>query len=325
MIDQSVNILITTHSNPDGDAIGSSVALGLLFEKLGKKVNILTPDEYPQYLKWTKGDRLITIFKKNENICRSMAREADLIFAVDYNDPGRLKNAGEILTSNSIPKILIDHHPDPKDFADLVISDTSLGSSAELIYYLVIQMGMNRYLDRHIAEALFTGIMTDTGCFSYSCSYPEVYEVVAGLMRLGIDKDEIYSRIYDNFSENRLKLMGFCLHEKMTILKPYNTAIICLNRNELEKFSHETGDTEGFVNLPFSIKGIKFTALFIEKEDHVKISFRSRGNFSVNDFSARYFRGGGHMNAAGGEWDLPIEDAVDRFIELLKSNKELNP
>jgi phosphoesterase RecJ-like protein len=178
-------------------------------------------------------------------------------------------------------------------------------------------------MDFNVAEALFAGIMTDTGCFSFSCSYPEVYEVVGELMKYGINKDNIYSRIYDNYSENRLRLMGYCLNEKMVVLKEYNTAYITLTREELKRFNHEPGDTEGFVNLPFSINGIRLTALFIEKHDHVKISFRSRNNFSVNDLASTHFRGGGHLNAAGAEWDLPMDGTIKRFVSLLPQLEDL--
>lgn len=317
-IRKSDNILITTHSNADGDAIGSCIAVALVLIKMGKKVDIITPDEYPHFLKWMEGDHLIRVFAREKKICNSLAGEADLILAIDYNDPKRLKNASYMLTLPGKPKVLIDHHPDPVDFADLTISEPSIGSSSELIYYIFRKLKLSDYLDKSIAEALFTGIMTDTGCFSYSCSYPEVYEVVADLMKYGLEKDRIYSRVYDNYSENRMRLMGYCLYEKMTVLKSYNTAYISLTKEELKRFSHESGDTEGFVNLPFSVKGIILTALFIEKSDHVKISFRSRNDFSVNDFSSKFFRGGGHLNAAGGEWDLPLEGAIDRFVRLLK-------
>lgn len=322
LINSSNNILITTHSNADGDAIGSCLAFALILEKIGKKTDIITPDEYPKFLKWMEGNRMVHIFKGNEKYCRSLADGADLILAIDFNDPKRLKTASDILAMPNKPKVLIDHHPEPVNFADLTISETDLGSSAEIIYYIIKELNLTEHIDHGIAEALFTGIMTDTGCFSYSCSYPDVYYVVAELMKYGIEKDLIYSRIYDKYSENRLRLMGYCLYEKMTMIRPYNVAYISLTRDELKRFNHISGDTEGFVNLPFSIKGIKLTALFIEKEDHVKISFRSRNDFSVNELSSKYFRGGGHLNAAGGEWDLPLDNAINRFVKLLETYEE---
>jgi bifunctional oligoribonuclease and PAP phosphatase NrnA len=317
LIQNSTKILITTHHNSDGDAIGSSLAFGLVLRKMGKSVDIITPNEYPKFLKWMTGTEMIHIYKQEEKKCRIIADEADLIMAIDFNDPIRLKNASWILSLPDKPKVLIDHHPDPVGFADLTISKTDIGSSAELIYYIFRDLGLIEYVGLDVAEALFSGIMTDTGCFSFSCSYPEVFEVVADLMKYGINKDAIYARIYDNFSENRLRLMGYCLNEKMVVLKQYNTAYISLSHDELTQFDHDPGDTEGFVNLPFSIKGILLSAIFIEKQDHVKISFRSRNNFSVNEFASVHFRGGGHLNAAGGEWDLPMEETIKRFVSLL--------
>ncbi len=321
LINDSNSVLITTHQNADGDAIGSSLAFALVLSKLGKNVNVITPDDYPQYLKWMKGTEMIHVFNQDEKLSRLIASRADLIFAIDYNDPKRLASASYLVKLPNIPKVLIDHHPNPKDFTDLSLVKTDLGSSAELIYYIIRDLKFTKYIDIDVTEAIFTGIMTDTGCFSYSCSYPEVYEVMAELMKYGINKDLIYSKIYNNFSENRMKLMGYCLNEKMVIVKPFHVAYISVTRDELKRFSHEIGDTEGFVNLPFTIKGIRLTALFVEKDDHVKISFRSKNNFSVNEFSSKHFMGGGHIHAAGAEWKLPMTDAIDRFIGLLSQYK----
>ena len=313
LLNKSNNILITTHLNADGDAIGSSLAFALVLRKTGKKVDIITPNDYPEFLKWMKGLEMISVYHNNKNECLTLAKNADLILAIDFNDPKRLKDASELLTISKVPKVLIDHHPFPVNFAELKFSETDLGSSAELVFYLLRDMGLSNLIDRDVAEALFTGIMTDTGCFNYSCSYPEVYEVVAFLIRMGINKDEIYKHIYDSYSENRTRLMGYCLNQRMIVLKKYHTAYIWLDSNDLKKFNHEPGDTEGFVNLPFSIQGIRFTALFIEQDDHIKISFRSRGNFSVNEFASKHFNGGGHLNAAGAEWGLPMDKTIKKF------------
>jgi phosphoesterase RecJ-like protein len=316
-IGRSENILITTHHNPDGDAIGSTIGLGLSLIKIGKKINIVTPNEYPHFLKWMKGTNLITLFNRNEKAVEKIAREADLIFCVDYNEPSRLKKAAELVLRSNAAKVLIDHHPDPADFTDLIFSETELGSASELVYHILQGLGLGDHIDIDIASALYAGIMTDTGCFSFSCSYPGVFQVVAELIHHKIPKEEIHSLIYDNYSENRMQLMGYCLNKKMVVLPEFSTAYISLSDAELKKFRHVPGDTEGFVNLPFSIKGIKLTALFIEKKDYVKISLRSRGDFSVTDFARKNFRGGGHINAAGAEWDLPLENTIQRFINSL--------
>jgi bifunctional oligoribonuclease and PAP phosphatase NrnA len=317
LLEKSENILVTTHHNSDGDAIGSSLGLALVLKKAGKKVNIVTPNEYPHFLKWMPGSELITVFKGREDAVKKMVDEADLLFCVDYNEPSRLKYAAKTVFSGKAPIVLIDHHPEPADFADVCISETDLGSASELVFHVVRELGMEKLVDKDVATALYAGIMTDTGCFSFSCSYPGVFEVVAQLIRHGIPKDEIHSRIYDNYSDARMRLMGFCLNEKMIILPEYKTAYISLSQEEADRFDHVPGDTEGFVNLPFSIKGIVLTAFFMEKKDHVKISFRSRGSFSVTELAKTNFRGGGHMNAAGAEWDLPLEKTIQRFLDIL--------
>jgi bifunctional oligoribonuclease and PAP phosphatase NrnA len=317
LLEKSDKILITTHHNADGDAIGSTLGLALVLKKAGKEVNIVTPNEYPHFLKWMPGSELITVFKGNSGLVEKMASEAHVLFCVDYNDPIRLKYASKTVFSSKAPIVLIDHHPEPADFADITISETDLGSASELIFHVINELGMGNLIEKDVATALYAGIMTDTGCFSFSCSYPGVFEVVAQLIKYGIPKEEIHSRIYDNYSDARMRLMGFCLNEKMIILPEYSTAYISLSQEELDHFHHVPGDTEGFVNLPFSIKGIRSTAFFMERKDHVKISFRSRGDFSVTEFAKTNFRGGGHMNAAGAEWDLPLEKTIQRFLEIL--------
>lgn len=322
MLSKSANILISTHHNADGDAIGSTLGLALVLKKAGKNVNIVTPNEYPHFLKWMPGSELITVYKGSEDKVKKMAEEADLLFCVDYNDKSRLKYAADAVFSGKAPIVLIDHHPDPMKFADIIISETDIGSASELIYHVISHLGLQHLLDKDVATALYGGIMTDTGCFSFSCSYPGVFEVVAKLIELGIDKDSIHSQIYDNYSDARMRLMGFCLNEKMIVIPEYHTAYISLSQEELSRFSHLPGDTEGFVNLPFSIQGIRLTAFFMERQGYVKISFRSRGRFSVNELAKSNFRGGGHMNAAGAEWDLPLEKTIQRFIDALPKYAE---
>jgi bifunctional oligoribonuclease and PAP phosphatase NrnA len=317
LVKNSQNILITTHHNADGDAIGSTLGLALVLKKAGKNVNVMTPNEYPHFLKWIPGSEMISVYSSKTKEVEKMASEADLLFCVDYNETSRLKYAAKTVFNTKAKIVLIDHHPDPMDFAHITISETGLGSASELVYHVIAGIGMENLIDTDVATSLYAGIMTDTGCFSFSCSYPGVFEVVAKLINYGIPKEAIHSRIYDNYSEARMRLMGYCLNEKLIILPEYNAAYISLSQEELAKFNHVPGDTEGFVNLPFSIKGIKLTAFFMERRDYVKISFRSRGDFSVTDLAKNNFRGGGHMNAAGAEWDLPLEKTIQRFIDVL--------
>ncbi|MGC9344729.1 MAG: DHH family phosphoesterase [Bacteroidales bacterium] len=321
-IEKSKNILITTHVNSDGDAIGSTLAMQGILRKLSKNVNIVTPNDFPGFLQWMDGAKEILIYYHSKKKVRELAKKADLILCIDYNDSRRLENAEKTILDSTAFKILIDHHPEPGKFTDLVISDTSLGSSAEVIYYLLKDMGYVDLIDKSDAESLYTGVMTDTGNFSFACSYPEVWTMVAELLKKGLDKDKIYSLVYDNYSEKRMRLMGYCLNKKMKVFPELNTAVIGLTKEEMDKFDHVPGDTEGFVNLPFSIKGIKLTALFLEKKDHVRISMRSRGDFSVNMLSRKHFNGGGHLNAAGGELKMSVEEAIKNFREVISRYKE---
>ncbi len=322
LIDQSTNILIGTHLNADGDAVGSTLAMAMVLKKLGKEVHVVTPNDYPAFLSWMAGSEMMMVYRNSPEKVKEVSSTADLLMFIDFNDPGRLEKAEKVFLSSGAPIVLIDHHPNPSVIADLVFSEPQYGSSAELVYKLICDMGFRTLIDKDIAECLYAGIMTDTGSFSYSCSYPEVWHTVADLMSWNIDRDAIHARVYDNYSQDRMRLMGYCLNEKMQIFPEFNTGIISLSREEMAKFNHQPGDTEGFVNLPFNIKGIKFTAMFIEKHNHVKISFRSRGKFPVNIFSSDHFHGGGHVNASGGEWDKPLEKAVERFISLLPLYKE---
>mgnify|MGYP006281367361 CR=1 FL=1 len=321
-LEENENIVIVTHVNPDGDAIGSTLAMGGVIKKLGKNVKIVTPNDFPEFLHWMQGAKDILVYFRKKNEIKKLIAEADLILCIDFSDSGRLEKAEKIILDSPAYKVLIDHHPDPADFTDLVISDTKLGSSAEIIYYIIKDMGFEHLIDTSIAEDLYTGIMTDTGNFSFASSYPQVWEMVAELLKKGIDKDETYSKVYDNYSEKRMRLMGYCLYENMQVFDEYNTAVMGLSKKEMERFNHKPGDTEGFVNLPFSIRGIKLTALFLEKQDHIRISLRSRGDFSVNELSRKYLNGGGHKNAAGGELRMSLDDAIQKFRDILKNYKE---
>jgi len=305
IIESGESAVILTHRNPDGDAIGSSTALAIYLRKRNVPVNIIIPNDVPDFLKWLPGCDMITIFKNDSTRCRELVNDAGTLFFLDFNEPDRVEELKEEILSSTANKILIDHHQNPFDFADIVISDTSRGSVGEMIYEFIVDLGGKELLDNDIATSLYVAIITDTGNFRHSSSYPGVFHIVGELMNYGIEKDKIFTNVYDSYSENRMKLMGFCMLEKMTIFK------------ELQRFDHQIGDTEGFVNIPFSMVGIKFTALFIEKKGYVKISFRSKGTFSVSAFSKKHFNGGGHVNAAGGQDDGSLSDILNKFESLL--------
>lgn len=315
-------IVLIIHINPDGDALGSSLGLLKLFQNLGHEGQVISPNDYPEFLKWLHGTSQVKVFKKYPEQCIKLIREAEMIFAIDFNELKRVKELNDTFEHSTAHKVLIDHHPDPDMQVDCMLSDTSASSTAELVYRFITESDLLPWVDEDVASCLFTGIMTDTGCFSYNSSHRKTWDTVSELLGYGIDKDRIYSLTYDNYSSHRMRLLGFSLNEKMEVLPEYRTGFIWLSKEDLKKYKFEAGDTEGFVNYPLSIKDIRFSAIFIEKEDHVRISFRSKGNFAVNEFSKKYFNGGGHRNASGGESFLSLAETLKRFRELLPIYKE---
>jgi phosphoesterase RecJ-like protein len=320
-----IRVVILTHMNPDGDAIGSMLGLYWFLKKRGCTVNMAVPNDIPQFLSWMEGAGQIFDYRGQKELVKQELGMADLVFCLDFNEPDRLGGIREILEKTDVLKILIDHHPNPAEFTDHVISVPSAGSTAELVYRLMIDLDGEKSIDKTIAECLFVGIMTDTGCFSFNSSEPDTWITVSKLLKAGIDKDRIHSLVYDNYSEKRMRLLGFSLQEKMVVIPEHRTAYISLSREEMKRYRHLTGDTEGFVNYPFSIRDIRVTALFLEKKNHVKISLRSKGDFPINRFASKYFNGGGHHNAAGGESNENLPDTIKRFESLIAEySNEIN-
>ena len=318
-------VAVLTHANPDGDAIGSSLALAQALGKLGKDAKVVIPDGLPDFLRWLPGIELSTTFAYKRDQAIGIIEEADLIFCLDFNDSKRLIGVEEFLQKSLAKKVLIDHHQEPLEFTDIAISETWRGSVGEMIYIFMKEVLPRDIMDKDIATCLYVAIMTDTGNFSYASSYPEIFHIVGDLLKYNIEKDRIYSSVYDAFSEDRMRLQGYCMQEKMVILPEYHTAYISLTDEELNKFNHRKGDTEGFVNIPFSVKGVKFTALFVEKKDRIKASFRSRGKFPVNLVASKHYHGGGHINAAGGDSFLSMKATLAGFESLLPAySKVLN-
>lgn len=311
------NISILMHNNPDGDAVGSSLGLYLLLKKLGKDVQVISPNDYPDFLAWMKDTDKIIVGKKNKTTCLDQLKKTDFLIMMDFNVLSRIDWLEPVVRKMESTNLLIDHHPNPGKDSTFIISDTSVSSTAELTYYCIEKFGWGSKIDKDIGECLYAGIMTDTGCFSYNASLPRVFETVAKLLKTGIDKDAVYARVYYNFSFDRMKLLGLALKDKLYHLPEYHTGYIVLNQKEQQQYNFHQGDTEGFVNYPLSIQGTRFSALFLEKKNHVKISLRSIGNFPANEFAARYFNGGGHLNAAGGESELSIQETVNKFVDNL--------
>jgi phosphoesterase RecJ-like protein len=312
-------IVLLSHVNPDGDSIGSSLALYHYLREMGKEVMVIIPNDLPAFLQWLPGAGEILVGKHAPGEAAARITAAEILFFLDFNETGRLKKLEPHVQANdSAFRVLIDHHPSPQITVDLSFSETSVSSTAELLYDVLKVLEEESVQRQPVAINLYAGIMTDTGCFRYNASYPHTWEAVAELMRAGIHIDDIYARIYDNYSEHRMRLMGYALDKKMVILPEKHTGYIWLTRDELDHYSYVSGDTEGFVNLPLSVEGIRFSALFLELGDRIKISFRSKGSFAVNTFSSAYFNGGGHRNAAGGECTLTMQETLERFESLLE-------
>jgi phosphoesterase RecJ-like protein len=318
----SKQIAIITHVNPDGDAMGSSLGLYKILRNTGHEVTVITPNVYPGFLHWLPGNNNVLVYPSDKEIAIKKISEAEIIFNIDFNDLKRIKQFSKFLEDSGAYKVIIDHHPEPVSFADLIIADVNVSSTAELVYLFIKDLELQKFIDKDIATCLFTGIMSDTGCFSYNSSNKKTYMVVSELLDYGFNKDEIYYKLYDNFTANRMRLLGYALNEKMEVLPEYKTALISLNKDELVKFHFQTGDSENFVNYPLSIKDTCFSALFIERENHIKISFRSKGDFAVNEFAKKHFNGGGHLNASGGESYMNLTETLQKFRDLLPEYKE---
>ncbi len=320
----SENIVIITHHNPDGDALGSSLSLADTLLSLGKNVTSIAPSAFPDFLTWMKGAEKMLIGTEQMLQCREKLSSADMIFCLDFNAPKRVQTLSDLLSNSKAYKVLIDHHlePDTAQF-DTVISDIRPSSTSEIIWNIIEQLELLNYVSVEGAECIYAGIMTDTGSFSYSAQNPETYLIVAKLVELGIDPEKIHRLVYDTFTESRMKLLGFCLNERMKVIPEHSTAYIYLTKEDLKRFNYKVGDTEGIVNYTLSIGLVKFGALFTERDDKIRISFRSKGDFNVNQFSHEHFGGGGHKNASGGDSFISMLETLNRFESILNQYDEL--
>ena len=320
LISTSDDILIISHVNPDGDAVGSQLALYYYLTSKGKRVNMMAPNYLQEFLKWMDGSELINIFIGNMRKCRKLISSSDLIIMVDFSQSNRLGEAEGFVKRASARKVLIDHHLDPQYFGDLMISDPAMSSTSELIYEIIANIEGKPFVNRAYAEAIYTGIITDTGNFEYGPFTPQTMRIVADLLETGLDKDRIKDLVYNNFSIDRMRLQGFTLNKRMFVLPEFKSVYIYLKKDDLKEYNYAKGDTEGFVNMPLAIKGIRFSTMFVEKDGFIKISFRSKGKFPSNEIAAKYFNGGGHLNAAGGEYYDTLENTIEYFLKVLKEN-----
>ncbi len=311
-------VVITAHSNPDGDTLGASLALAFCFREMGKDVKVLVPNDYPSFLAWLPGISEAIIFKHKPEECRKAALDAELIFSVDYNCLARTEKMQEIFAPATAVRVLIDHHiaPTVSEF-DFMISKTDVTSTSELVYVFLEDIGYKELITKNMAECIYVGLITDTGSFSYACNYERVYRITAELIKIGVDGEKVHRLVYDTYSENRMRLLGYCLSERLKVIGEYGTAYIALSKEDLNRFHYKVGDTEGVVNYALSIEGVSMAVLFTEKENLIRLSARSKGNFSVNEFVRENFEGGGHRNAAGGNSYLPFEETLKKFESLL--------
>ena len=308
-------IAVLSHHNPDGDTLGAALAWAAYLRKLGHDVMCIAPNHYPYFLDWMSGIREFGVFKDDHSgyMARFVA-DADLLFCIDFNQINRLEGLSDAINANTkAKKIVIDHHLDPPHVYDLMFSDPTASSTSILVYRIFSYLGVLDMVDRDMAESLYVGIMTDTGNFSYSNLDAELFRAVAVLLDKGIDIPAINSAVYNNFSEDRMRMLGYVLYEKMVVMPEYGAAYMALSEDDLRRFNFRQGDNEGFVNQPLSISGVSMTALFTQTTHNIRISLRSRGDIDVNVFARRYFNGGGHKNAAGGRSFDTLDETVARY------------
>jgi len=323
LVDAGGLIVVTSHHHPDGDAVGSALALVFLLRNAGKDAVCMVPNDYPLFLKWMPGNELVVIHENDSKLADSMLARADLIFCLDYNALHRTGKMETALRESKAKKILIDHHPEPliHEF-DYYLSEIQVSSTAELLYRFMEGCGWLALIDQHVATGLFVGIMTDTGSFSFSCNSPDTFRITAGLIAAGVDVEQIHRRVYDTYSEDRLRLLGYCLSEKLTVIPGLYAAYIALSKEELDRFNHQVGDTEGIVNYALSIENVKLAIFITERDDRIRLSFRSKGNFSVNKVAREHFGGGGHRNAAGGDSYTSQEETISKLKDILSHYRD---
>lgn len=308
--------VVTSHISPDGDAIGSSLALCQYLKSKGKNVTVVLPDRIPDFLEWLPGaSDSVTYYSEDPQAAESLMADADVICCLDYNTIGRIGNVASSVLYSKAKKIMIDHHPYPGDFCDVVLSHPEACSTSELIFHLICAMSGYLEMEKSVAECIYTGMMTDTGAFTYNSNSPQIFQAIGLLLDKEVDKDLIYRRVYHNYTVSRLKLQGYMLSEKMLVLRDASTALITLTEKELKKFDYRKGDTEGFVNMPLQIAGVKMSVFLREDRQNgiIKVSIRSVGTVPCNRFAKDNYGGGGHVNASGGEFHGTMEEAISQF------------
>lgn len=310
------------HQKPDGDAMGSTLGLYHFLMQFGHSVTVISPTNWASFLNWMPGCNKVVDYEKFTDKANTIIEDADWIFCLDFNTLSRTKRMEEKLAASKAQRILIDHHQEPQtEVFAYGESDTAKSSTAEMVYDFMAASGFADKINKDVATCIYTGVMTDTGSFRFPSTSAAVHLLVADLKKRGLEHSKVHEEIYDNFSENRLKFMGNVFLNRMEVFYEYNTVLIAIPQNDLLKYDIKTGDTEGLVNYPLSIEGIKLAAIIIDRGEERKCSFRSKGDFDVNTFARKYFSGGGHFNAAGGQSKESLENVVEIFKTAMKENR----
>ena len=323
LLSEPKKIAITFHQKPDADAMGSGLGLYNFLIQFGHSVTVISPTNWAGFLSWMPGAKKVLDFEMQNEKALNALKEAEWLFCLDFNVLNRTRNMEPVIADLNCTKILIDHHQQPQtEVFDYGISDTEKSSTAEMVFDFIINSGHAEKLNIEVSECLYAGVMTDTGSFRFNSTSADVHRMVAKLKQTGFNHSQVHENLFDNFMESRFRFFGNTLLHRMEIFYEYNTALIAIPQRDLIKYNVKTGDTEGLVNFPLSIKGIKLAAVIIDRGDERKSSFRSKGGFDVNTFARKYFNGGGHFNAAGGRNTESLEVVVEKFKKALKENKE---
>ncbi len=326
LLDSPKRVAIVTHFKPDADALGSSLGLAGFLKKKGHTVTVISPSDFPEFLSWMSGaGSVIALLKKSkESLTKATAEfnQADIIFCLDFSSLSRINDLTEIVRNAKGVKVMIDHHLEPENFAAFQKWNVASASTAQLVFELIDELGEKKLIDSAIANCLYAGLMTDTGSFRHNNTTAREFEVANELVAAGANPSEVARLVYDVNSLSRLRLIGFALNQKLTVLPEYRTAYIILSQDELKRLEAQTGDTEGLVNYGLSVKDVQLAVLMYDRGEEIKISFRSLGDFSVNDFARKHFEGGGHKNAAGGSSKQTLEQTLGKFLDLLPEYKE---
>ena len=326
LISDAQNIIVTCHKSPDGDAIGSCLGWAEYLRSRGKEPTVIVPDQFPDFLLWMPNTEKIVRYDKHREKCDMLFKIADLVFCLDFNTPSRVNEMEQALVGSTAPKVLIDHHLDPDVPAVFIVSHPEACSTSELIFRIVWQLDGFKDLSRQFAIPVYCGMMTDTGGFLYNSSRPEIYFIIGELLTKHIDKDRISRNVYHNYSEDRIRLMGYVMYEKLVYLSDFHTAFYTLTKEEQKRFHFVKGDAEGLVNIPQQIKGLRLSISLredSEKPNLVWVSLRSVDNFPCNKMAAEFFNGGGHLNASGGHLDMTIDEAVKVVSQAVTAYSDL--